>query len=58
VGGVKMVKLEGILKLFYEIEVITGLHIGGSKESIEIGGIDNPVVKLKNYKGLKKIKTF
>ena len=27
------------------LECITGLHIGGSKESFEIGGLDNPVIK-------------
>lgn len=30
----------------YTIEILTGLHIGGSKDSVEIGGIDLPVVKL------------
>ncbi len=38
--------LRGILKLQYRIKLKTGLHIGGSKESIEIGGIDNIVIKL------------
>jgi len=38
--------LKGILKLKYKIKTKTGLHIGGSKESIEIGGIDNIVIKL------------
>lgn len=28
------------------IELLTGLHIGGSDDSVEIGGIDNPVIKL------------
>lgn len=27
------------------ITVITGLHIGGNKDDIEIGGMDNPVIK-------------
>ena len=27
------------------IKVITGLHIGGSTDSLKIGGIDNPVIK-------------
>jgi CRISPR-associated protein Csm3 len=27
------------------IEIVTGLHIGGSVEAIEIGGIDNPIIK-------------
>lgn len=30
-----------------KIEVITGLHIGGSKNDYEIGGIDNIVIKTK-----------
>ncbi len=42
--------LVGFLTLQYRIEVLTGLHIGGSKDSIEIGGIDNPVIKLKTFK--------
>jgi CRISPR-associated protein Csm3 len=42
-----MVKeLKGIIKLKYKIRVLTGLHIGGSKESVEIGGIDNIVIKI------------
>lgn len=28
-----------------DIEVVTGLHIGTSKDSLEIGGLDNPVIK-------------
>jgi len=28
-----------------EIEVVTGLHIGGSNNSIEIGGSDNVVIR-------------
>ena len=27
------------------LEVVTGMHIGGSVEAIEIGGIDNPIIK-------------
>jgi len=42
--------LIGFLTLKYHIEVLTGLHIGGSKDSIEIGGVDNPVIKLKAFK--------
>ena len=42
--------LKGILKLKYKIKVKTGLHIGGSKESIEIGGIDNIVIKIPVYR--------
>ena len=29
----------------YEVELCTGLHIGGNKESYGIGGIDSPVIK-------------
>ncbi len=29
------------------IKVITGLHIGGSKESVQIGGTDSPVITTK-----------
>lgn len=42
--------LKGILKLRYKIKVKTGLHIGGSKENIEIGGIDNIVIKIPIYR--------
>lgn len=28
-----------------EIECITGLHIGGSSDIMEIGGMDNPIIK-------------
>jgi len=38
--------LKGIIKLECKIRVLTGLHIGGSKESVEIGGIDNIVIKI------------
>jgi len=38
-------KLKGYKKIEGVIEVITGLHIGGSTGMIEIGGKDNPVIK-------------
>ncbi|MBX0310894.1 MAG: type III-A CRISPR-associated RAMP protein Csm3, partial [Sulfurihydrogenibium sp.] len=38
--------LKGIIKLECKIRVLTGLHIGGSKENVEIGGIDNIVIKI------------
>lgn len=28
------------------LTVVTGLHIGGSSDNVEIGGIDNPVIKI------------
>lgn len=34
------------IKIETSIELITGLHIGGSSENVEIGGIDLPVIKL------------
>jgi CRISPR-associated protein Csm3 len=33
-----------ILIIPTEIEIKTGLHIGGSDQEFEIGGIDNPVI--------------
>jgi CRISPR-associated protein Csm3 len=38
-------KLKGYKNIEGTIEVITGLHIGGSTTMIEIGGKDNPVIK-------------
>ncbi|MBE6289911.1 MAG: type III-A CRISPR-associated RAMP protein Csm3 [Bacteroidaceae bacterium] len=37
-----------VKKIKYQtsITLITGLHIGGSSDNVEIGGIDNPVIKL------------
>ena len=40
-----MAKLEKISNIDGRIFIKTGLHIGGGTESIEIGGIDNPVIK-------------
>lgn len=34
------------IKIQTSITLITGLHIGGSNDNVEIGGIDNPVIKL------------
>lgn len=38
-------KLIGYKRIEGKIEVLTGLHIGGSTTIIEIGGKDNPVIK-------------
>ena len=38
-------KLKGYKRIEGIIEVVTGLHIGGSTTIIEIGGKDNPVIK-------------
>ncbi|MCX7795872.1 MAG: type III-A CRISPR-associated RAMP protein Csm3 [bacterium] len=40
-----MEKFIGKLFIEGEITLLTGLHIGGSKETGEIGGLDNPVIK-------------
>ena len=29
----------------YSIEIVTGIHVGDSKENVEIGGVDNPVIR-------------
>lgn len=41
-----MEKLIKKIKINTSIEVITGLHVGGSSDNVEIGGIDNPVIKI------------
>jgi len=38
-------KLKEIKEITATIEIVTGLHIGGSNDEIKIGGIDNPVIK-------------
>ncbi len=42
-----MVRLLKTIKIEGKIKVLTGLHIGGMKESFKIGGLDNPVIKIK-----------
>jgi len=42
--------LKGVLKIRLRVTVLTGLHIGGSKENVEIGGIDNIVEKLRVFR--------
>lgn len=34
------------IKVTTTIKLLTGLHIGGSTENVEIGGIDRPVIKI------------
>ena len=41
-----MEKLIKKIKIQATITTLTGIHIGGSSENVEIGGIDNPVIKL------------
>ncbi len=38
-------KLDKVRTVTGQIRVITGLHIGTSNENIEIGGLDNPIIK-------------
>jgi CRISPR-associated protein Csm3 len=38
-------KLKTIRTITGNIRLLTGLHIGASNENIEIGGLDNPVIK-------------
>ena len=38
-------KLKKIHTISGKILLLTGLHIGASKENIEIGGLDNPIIK-------------
>ena len=38
-------KIKNIKEIKATLKVKTGLHIGGSKDEIKIGGIDNPIIK-------------
>lgn len=38
-------RLIGRVRLKSTMRVLTGLHVGAGKDTIEIGGIDNPVIK-------------
>jgi CRISPR-associated protein Csm3 len=40
-----VVNLYGRIFVRGDIRSVTGLHIGGGKEGVEIGGVDNPVVR-------------
>ena len=40
-----MHKLVKIKRISGQIEVLTGLHIGAGQDQIEIGGMDNPIIK-------------
>src|SRR5262245_15627394 len=37
--------LQGKLIVTGEIEAVTGLHIGGAAAGLDIGGIDNPIIR-------------
>jgi CRISPR-associated protein Csm3 len=40
-----MIQFKANIILKGKMECLTGLHIGGSKEKMEIGGVDNPVIR-------------
>lgn len=46
----KMARLIKKIKIEYAIEVLTGLHVGGNSDNVEIGGVDKPVIKLSDGK--------
>jgi CRISPR-associated protein Csm3 len=41
----KNIQLKGRVFLTFDIEAVTGLHIGGSDTGIEIGGVDKTVIR-------------
>jgi len=43
-------KLKNKIVIKGNLKVETGLHIGGTKETFQIGGLDNPVIKIKKMK--------
>ena len=38
-------RLKKVKRISGQIKVLTGLHIGGPAEAMEIGGIDNPIIR-------------
>lgn len=38
-------KLQSIKEIKATLEIVTGLHIGAGKDSLEIGGLDQPIIK-------------
>ena len=39
------IQLQGKIFLHGTIKALTGLHIGGNSETLDIGGIDNPIIR-------------
>lgn len=39
-------QFKGNIWIYGKIKLLTGLHIGGTKEGVDIGGVDSPVIKL------------
>lgn len=42
---IEKLKFIGKIKITGQMTVVTGLHIGASKETVKIGGIDSPVIR-------------
>ncbi len=43
--GIFEKRLDDILEIEGELELLTGLHVGAGKDEVKIGGMDNPVVR-------------
>ncbi len=41
-----MERLVKKIRISTTLELLTGLHVGGNSDNVEIGGIDNPVIKV------------
>jgi CRISPR-associated protein Csm3 len=39
------ITLKGKVVITAEVEAVTGLHIGGAAAGLDIGGIDNPIIR-------------
>ncbi|MEM3706718.1 MAG: type III-A CRISPR-associated RAMP protein Csm3, partial [Candidatus Bilamarchaeaceae archaeon] len=48
-------KINDVIKINGKLKILTGLHIGGEKESFKIGGVDNPVIKVLYNKSKKML---
>ena len=46
-----MKQLKKKIRINTKLNLVTGLHIGGNSDSVEIGGLDNPVIKLASKEG-------
>jgi len=46
-----MERLISKIKVTADLELLTGLHIGGNSDNVEIGGIDLPVIKSPLHRG-------
>jgi CRISPR-associated protein Csm3 len=44
-SDIKSIQLKGRVFVHFQIEAVTGLHIGGSDTGVEIGGVDKTVIR-------------